>query len=177
MKKIIFLLTFLLLALSNSLALGQLNQNYDFYYNLIGKDMNFVKKNYPDHDQLPDNSPLFPGYYIIGSVYCADGGTVTITVDYLDVKGTKKVRSVGMIMEDCRVDPKKPNDIYDALSMFTYLYGFPFDDENFAKDITVNVENSDTIMMTMSGPIIYGVYKEKFNGKTIFTSGAGTILY
>ena len=118
MKKALIIIVFLYTVLFSFSSIY--SQDYDLYYELIGKNREYITQNFPDAEVLPFYSDIFPGYTEIGALQFDNGGTVSILVSY---NKNKNVRCVALAMFDM-VNTHAPDAIYEALDYLSYLYGF-----------------------------------------------------
>ena len=167
MKKtlIIFMLLFAIL-FSFSVAYTQ-QDDYNFYYDLIGKNREYINKYFPDAEVIPFYSDILAGFTELGAVQFDNGATVSVCVSY---NTNKNVKSVALVMFNM-IKTNAPSAIYDALDYFSYFYGFKTHGLN-SKDIKVTHEEEYRIVMTIADEIKYTVKRRYKNFEQYFIAEA-----
>ena len=165
MKKLIFGLFLFSLFFTFIVASAE---NYDFYYELIGKSKEYIKSNFPNAETLSIFSEIFPGYTELFALQFDNGGFLSVLVSY-NKKG--EVKSVAMAMFDV-IETNNPNVIYEALNYFSYFYGFQTRGNINKESIKVTEENDVNISMIISDEIEYIVKRRYKNFKQYFLAEA-----
>ncbi len=164
-KKRWFILCLLIVIFSFSSASAQ---NYDIFYELIGKSKDYIDKNFPDAEVMPFYSDFFAGYTEVGAILFEDDSSLSILVSYNTQKTVKSVALVSMGV----FKSHDPNLIYEALNYYAYYYGFPFRENTKSGYFEVTSMTDTSISGIIAGKIQYTVRRRYVNFKLFYLAEA-----